>query len=163
MKKLFKMIRELIFRQKEKKPTIPIDQKFLEQKIWFIKNMPRSIVSRADEQYCRKFIGEISDHFNPIELEEFPIKLEPDESTGLSNHFANLMQSYIKYRKENIILIKDFLSNSKNKLSQQSIDTLAMFLDVDEDNSAKLFETYTRLSRLLLKGSAIRQQLEKKK
>jgi len=148
-KKLFK---------KDKKVEIKPDPKFEEQKAWFINNMPRSAVSRADEKYCSEFIAAISDHFNPIELENFPLKLDPKEGMAISTHLANLMQSYINYRKRNAILLKEFFKEVNGKLSMQTVQVISNFLENDDEYGEKIFVTYSRLSHLLLKGAELTQK-----
>ena len=122
--------------------------------------MPRSAVSRADEKYCSEFISAISEHFNPIELENFPLKLDPKEGIALSNHLANLMQSYINYRKRNSLLLKEFFKEVNGKLSMQTVAVVSNFLENDDEYSEKIFVTYSRLSHLLLKGAQLKQRME---
>lgn len=150
-KKLFK---------KDKKVEKKLDSKFEAQRAWFINNMPKSAVSRADEKYCSEFISAISEHFNPIELENFPLKLNPKEGIAISNHFANLMQSYINYRKRNALLLKEFFREVNGKLSMQTVQAVSMFLENDDEYGEKIFTTYSRLSHLLLRGAELKQKME---
>ena len=155
---LAKLIRNLFNKNKieEKK----VDPKFEEQRAWFINNMPKSAVSRADEKYCSEFIAAISDHFNPIELENFPLKLDPREGKAISNHLANLMQSYINYRKRNALLLREFFKEVNGKLSMQTVQVISNFLENDDEYGEKIFVTYSRLSHLLLKGAELKQKME---
>lgn len=145
---------------KHKKVDQKPDPKFEAQRAWFINSMPKSAVSRADERYCSEFISAISEHFNPIELENFPLRLDPKEGMAISNHLANLMQSYINYRKRNAILLREFFREVNGKLSMHTVQAVSAFLENDDEYGEKIFTTYSRLSHLLLRGAQLKSKME---
>lgn len=157
--KLLEKIKNLFIKPK---PVPEIPQKLKDQRAWFVDNLPKTAVSRADEKYCYDFISEISEHFNPIELENFPLTLESSENIALSKHFADLTQSYINYRKRNSQLLKEFFKETNGMLSMRTIQTLSLFLEQDDKMGEKIFITYSRLANLFLKAAQIKKQMEEK-